>query len=161
MRLGATRPATMLLHSPANETKATSRPTGNGSRTSPTNPADRKCRCVHSRTWGRAATGLDGRRHASAVVAHGRELFYYVAPDTIMAVSVRLGGTSRWERLSRSSKGRTAPTLNGRHYDVSADGQRFLILKDAPPPNEQNSVAPEIHVVVNWVEELKRLVPVN
>ena len=39
-------------------------------------------------------------------------------------------------------------------YDVSADGERFLAKTkraDAPPV--------QIHVVLNWFEELERLVP--
>lgn len=38
-------------------------------------------------------------------------------------------------------------------YDVSPDGQRFLMSKD----NEQNAYATKIIVVVNWIEELKRI----
>jgi hypothetical protein len=38
------------------------------------------------------------------------------------------------------------------NYDVSADGQRFLMLE----PTEQ---AAQINVVLNWFEELKRKVP--
>lgn len=42
------------------------------------------------------------------------------------------------------------------NYDASADGQRFLMLK----PVEQEQAAPtQINVVLNWTEELKRLVP--
>jgi len=41
-----------------------------------------------------------------------------------------------------------------RNYDVSADGQRFLVVKPRP-----NAAAREVTVVVNWFEELKRLVP--
>ncbi len=45
-------------------------------------------------------------------------------------------------------------------YDVTADGQRFLML--APPGGADASRArPRIVVVQNWTEELKRLVPVN
>jgi hypothetical protein len=40
-------------------------------------------------------------------------------------------------------------------YDVSADGQRFLMVK----PTEQASSATQINVVLNWFEELKRKVP--
>jgi hypothetical protein len=42
----------------------------------------------------------------------------------------------------------------GTNYDVAHDGTRFLMLKvgsEAP--------APPLNVVVNWFEELKRLVP--
>jgi hypothetical protein len=42
------------------------------------------------------------------------------------------------------------------NYDVSPDGQRFLMLK----PIEQEQSAPtQINVVLNWFEELKRRVP--
>jgi hypothetical protein len=44
------------------------------------------------------------------------------------------------------------------NYDVSPDGQRFLMLK----PSESTGVAPtQINVVLNWFEELKRRVPVG
>ena len=38
-------------------------------------------------------------------------------------------------------------------YAVSPDGQRFLMIKD----NDRNMYATKIVVVVNWVEELKRI----
>jgi hypothetical protein len=42
------------------------------------------------------------------------------------------------------------------NYDVSPDGQRFLMLK----PSEQAQAAPtQINVVLNWFEELKQRVP--
>ena len=90
----------------------------------------------------------------------GRELFYYVAPDTIMAVSVRLGADITLGNPQPVVRGPYAFAANtGRHYDVSADGQRFLLLKDAPTPNGQKAPAPEIHLVLHWVEELKAKVP--
>ena len=39
-------------------------------------------------------------------------------------------------------------------YDVAADGQRFLMLKRV-----DSSPSRDIHIVLNWHEELKRLVP--
>ncbi len=41
------------------------------------------------------------------------------------------------------------------NYDVSPDGQRFLMLQ----PNEQQQM--QLNVVLNWFEELKRLAPLN
>ncbi len=42
------------------------------------------------------------------------------------------------------------------NYDVSPDGQRFLMLK----PSESAQAAPtQINVVQNWFEELKQKVP--
>ena len=43
-----------------------------------------------------------------------------------------------------------------RQYDVAPDGQRLLMLKQA-----SDHGLPEIAVVLNWHEELKRLVPTN
>ena len=42
------------------------------------------------------------------------------------------------------------------NYDVSTDGQRFLMLKST----DQERAAPtQINVVLNWFEELKQKVP--
>jgi hypothetical protein len=43
-----------------------------------------------------------------------------------------------------------------RQYDVTADGQRFLMIKEAA---RDTGAAESIIVVQNWTEELKRLVP--
>ena len=40
-------------------------------------------------------------------------------------------------------------------YDVSSDGQRFLMVKEV----EQSSAATQINVVLNWFTELKQRVP--
>jgi hypothetical protein len=44
-----------------------------------------------------------------------------------------------------------------RNYDVSPDGRRFLMLggQGLPPVEEVT----ELQIVLNWFEELKRLVP--
>ena len=42
------------------------------------------------------------------------------------------------------------------NYDISPDGQRFLMIKAAEEEDEQQG---QINVVLNWFEELKRLVP--
>ncbi len=41
-------------------------------------------------------------------------------------------------------------------YDISPDGQRFLMIKEA---DEEEGQQAQINVVLNWFEELKRLVP--
>jgi len=43
-------------------------------------------------------------------------------------------------------------------YDVAPDGKRFLMLK---PAAAQNAGPGQLHVVVNWFEELRRRVPVG
>jgi hypothetical protein len=40
-------------------------------------------------------------------------------------------------------------------YDVSPDGQRFLFVK----ANVESGPPDEVHVVLNWTEELKQLAP--
>lgn len=47
----------------------------------------------------------------------------------------------------------------GRTYDISSDGRRFLLIKHATPIVE--ATRPQIVVVQNWTEELKRIAPVN
>ncbi|MHC4556376.1 MAG: protein kinase domain-containing protein [Planctomycetota bacterium] len=46
-------------------------------------------------------------------------------------------------------------TGTGSNYDVSRDGQRFLMVKES----EDQPSATQLIVVLNWFEELKRLVP--
>ena len=47
---------------------------------------------------------------------------------------------------------------SSRQYDVSPDGQRFLMIKEAGATN-QTATPPQVIVVQHWTEELKRLVP--
>ena len=44
----------------------------------------------------------------------------------------------------------------GRTYDVSPDGERFLMIKES-----SRAGSAEFVVVLNWFEELKRLVPTD
>ena len=43
---------------------------------------------------------------------------------------------------------------NIRNYDIAPDGQRFVMIQA-----EEESARTEIVVVLNWFQELKRLVP--
>ena len=43
-----------------------------------------------------------------------------------------------------------------RHYDVTPDGQRFVMVKRMQEPRRN-----QIRVVVNWAEELKQKVPTD
>ena len=91
----------------------------------------------------------------------GQELFYISRAGAVMRVGVERSGT--WSSTTPTvliKEGYlTMPTGNpGRAYDVSADGQRFLMIKAG---NTANTTAPQLIVIQNWAEELKRLVPVN
>jgi serine/threonine-protein kinase len=85
----------------------------------------------------------------------GRELFYR-NEDQMMVVSVETepsftAGKPRllFEGLFQFNPG----NVGSPNYDISADGQRFLMIKEAEGGTAQ------INVVLNWFEELKRLVP--
>ncbi len=97
----------------------------------------------------------------------GRELFYRAPSGAVMSVSIAPGST--WKASAPTQLFiATSYALSGsgdlrglsRTYDVSPDGKRFLMLKNADAP-AQTSVAPRIVIVQNWHEELRRLVPVN
>ena len=85
----------------------------------------------------------------------GRELFYRNGNE-MMAVDVITEGTfsaGKPKMLFEGSYVRTPRSFPD--YDVSPDGQRFLMLK----ANEQSQAPAQINVVLNWFEELKQKVP--
>ena len=93
----------------------------------------------------------------------GKELFY-LGPGasggvTVMSASVESGSTFRAGNPARLFEGRYLMVPDGGlTYDVSPDGQRFLMSKPVGSPAQ--TVAPTSLIVVqNWFEELKRLVP--
>ena len=82
----------------------------------------------------------------------GSEVFYF-AEDGVMRVPVTAGA----DGVPRFGQPSLLFEMSGiRNFDGSPDGQSFAIER---LPIE--TVAREIHVVLNWFEELKRLVPVN
>jgi serine/threonine-protein kinase len=87
---------------------------------------------------------------------NGRELFYR-SSNKMMAVDIAAQPNFTAGNPRMLFQGEyvlaTAPVPN---YDVSPDGQRFLMVKS----NESAQVAPtQINVVLNWFEELKQKVP--
>ena len=90
----------------------------------------------------------------------GRELFYLALDGTLMSVSVAPGPTWKAQPavpvIDREILRDVSVSL--RTYDVSPDGKRFLVIKDAPG-SESSTRSAAIVVVQNWVEELKRLAP--
>jgi eukaryotic-like serine/threonine-protein kinase len=87
---------------------------------------------------------------------NGRELFYRNG-DKMMAVDIATqpGFAAGTPRMLFEGRYERAP-FPSTNYDVSPDGQRFLMLK----PSESAEAAPtQINVVLNWFEELKQKVP--
>ena len=87
----------------------------------------------------------------------GRELFYLASGGALMSVPIQPGPAFTFGNPTRllDTSAFANPGAPGRNWDVAPDGQRFLIIKGA----EQPQIAPQINVVLNWQEELKRLVP--
>ncbi len=83
--------------------------------------------------------------------ADGNELFYRNGEE-MMAVAVETKLEFKAGTPSTLFKGRYVHDIFI-HYDVSPDGQRFLMIKEAEKGQDR------INVVLNWFEELKRLVP--
>jgi len=86
----------------------------------------------------------------------GTELFYRNG-DRMMAVSVQKDPAFRRGRPEVLFEGAYASSrfvAGYPYYDISPDGQRFLMIKE-----ETAQEAGQINVVLNWFEELKRLVP--
>jgi hypothetical protein len=87
---------------------------------------------------------------------NGQELFYLSPAGALMRVGVERGPSwaSTTPTLLIKEGYLTVPAGNaGRTFDISPDGQRFLLIKP------ETATPPSIIVVQNWTEELKRLVP--
>jgi Tol biopolymer transport system component/predicted Ser/Thr protein kinase len=90
---------------------------------------------------------------------NGRELFYR-SGNKMMAVDVTTQPTfspGKPKVLFEGQYVAVSPGLTGTAYDVSPDGQRFLMVKET----EASMSATQINVVLNWFEELKRRAPVG
>jgi Tol biopolymer transport system component/tRNA A-37 threonylcarbamoyl transferase component Bud32 len=87
---------------------------------------------------------------------NGRELFYRNS-DKMMATAVETKPTfvAAKPRLLFEGHYETGFYAFEPNYDVSPDGQRFLMIK----ASEQESGPVHINVVLNWFEDLKRRVP--
>ena len=95
----------------------------------------------------------------SAWARNGRELFYLDESNTLIAVPVQTSGaTFSAGKPAKVFDAKYAEPFPSRQYDVSPDGQRFLVLKDSPA-SDQNATSASMVVVLNWLEELKQRVP--
>ena len=83
----------------------------------------------------------------------GRELFYRNGDKMmVVAVSTSHGLELSAPRLLFEQHYAFAGSMAMANYDVSPDGQRFVMIKG-------DSGSGRVNVVLNWFEELKRLVP--
>ncbi|HVH29547.1 MAG TPA: protein kinase [Vicinamibacterales bacterium] len=110
---------------------------------------------VNSGRWQVSTTG--GTRPIWA--RSGQELVYVSPTGALMSVGVARGPSWAATTPTLVVKEGYFTNLNwwGRSYDISPDGQRFLMIKEG---GAEGTAAPaSIIVVQHWVDELKRLVP--
>ncbi len=92
----------------------------------------------------------------------GRELFYRPGGagglgrpgGAVMAVEIASGGAPGTFRPGVPQKLFEGPYLAG--WDVAADGKRFLMLKSAGADDSGAAERPQLHVVFEWFEEIRR-----
>ena len=87
---------------------------------------------------------------------NGRELFFR-SNAALMAVQVRTDQSFTAGNPAVVFEGSYATPQGGRTYDVSPDGQRFLMIKEGAAADPASRA--QIILVQNFFEELKRLVP--
>lgn len=95
----------------------------------------------------------------------GRELFFRTEAG-VMGVPVQTGGTdfsAGRPTLIVQGDYRTPSSAAGRTYDVTSDGERFLLIRAnaGHDPNDPFAGATRLHVVLNWLEELRARVPTS
>jgi serine/threonine-protein kinase len=91
----------------------------------------------------------------------GQELFYVSVTGAIVRVGVAAGAS--WSAtpatvVVKEGYATATPVNPGRTYDISPDGQRFLVAKPVTAPN---ATPPQLIVVPHFDEELKRRAPPN
>ena len=90
----------------------------------------------------------------------GGELFYRNG-DKMMAVTVEAGSEFRAGKPEVVFEGSFEEVLASSwyrpNYDISPDGQRFVMVRST----QEGTSPAQINVVLNWFEELKRLMPVG
>ena len=98
---------------------------------------------------------------------NGRELFYLDHEGLLTSVAVPAAPGATFAAgppvrvlNKKYYAGASLLGLDLRGYDISPDGQRFLMIKEpeSPPPVTQSS---NVVLVLNWVEELKDRLPVR
>jgi serine/threonine-protein kinase len=89
---------------------------------------------------------------SQVVWARNGELFYRNG-NKMMAVNVKTRPNFNADTPQLLFEGQYSSFVHRRNYDVTSDGQRFLMLQSADP------AATQVNVVLNWFEELKQRLP--
>jgi dipeptidyl aminopeptidase/acylaminoacyl peptidase len=119
---------------------------------------------VQDGRWQISTTG--GSRAAWS--KNGRELFYLDGDGFLTSVAVQpssgagfAAGTPARILNTKYYAGASILGLDLRAYDVSPDGQRFLMIKDIAAADRSNDPLPGMVVVLNWSGELNARLPIR
>jgi serine/threonine-protein kinase len=88
----------------------------------------------------------------------GREVFYVDGTNALMSVPVQTTPTFSAATPVKVFDAKFYNGGPGRTFDVSRDGQKFLMVKE-PQVDQTTSTASSMVLVVNWLEELKARLP--
>jgi serine/threonine-protein kinase len=164
VNLTGDRHADLLLHGPQSELNGEISPDGKwlAYESDESKQAEVYVRPFPNVDGGRSQVSTGGGTRP-AWARSGRELFYYVGPTRgpgkIMAVSVQPGTTLAFGTPQVVVAGQYLAPQMGRTYDVSPDGKKFLLIKDAPSTSSSAPPPSQLVVVLNWFEELKARAP--
>ena len=93
----------------------------------------------------------------------GRELFYWAPGGRMMAVQVDVGSSLVLHNPTVVFEGPyfagNATTI-GRTFDISPDGERFLMIKLPTDSSQADDAGAQLRLVENWHQELTERVPV-
>jgi eukaryotic-like serine/threonine-protein kinase len=92
---------------------------------------------------------------------NGHELFYLDAGGVLTSVPVQTMPTFSAGNPAKVFETRYLVPNNARTYDVSPDGQRFVMIKGPADDGRASAASLSLVVVLNWFEELKQRVPVK
>ena len=90
----------------------------------------------------------------------GKELFYISAGRFMGIDIVTEPAFAFGNEQALGSQGALYSPLGIRPYDITPDGQRFLMIFPQGETDSAESSTQRINVVQNWFEELKERVPV-
>ena len=151
-QMGPMGPMQPLLNSPSNEQNPTLSPDGKWiAYQSDANAAGqpeiyvRPFPNVEGGTWQVSSGG------GTRPLWIGNEIFYLIQPGVMMAVPVSTRSGFTRQNPVKLFSGQYFSQLNGRTYDVTRDGQRFLMVKGVGQIGGSR-----IHLVENWFEEIRR-----
>jgi len=123
-----------------------------------TNEAQRATACIQSIVTPGARFRISpASAHSPLWAPDGKKLFFVSQEgNRLMAVDVQTAPTVAFgQPVVVAPEIMQTTALQNRNYDITSDGKRLLVQV----PDRTNPASQQIVVVLNWFEELKRLVP--